>query len=104
MSPLKKLLVICTCIATTYIYIYRVNFVLIKHKIYVFYRLDGCECGANNQGSNTHLYIISSYFLHKLSYYSSREEIIGVHVDSKQMLGFFEKYLRGKTVETGALI
>jgi hypothetical protein len=45
-----------------YIYIYMINFILIKHKIYVFYWLGGCEYGANNQGSSTHLYIISPYF------------------------------------------
>jgi hypothetical protein len=28
-------------------------------------------------------------FLHKLSYYSNREEIIGVQVDSKEMQVFF---------------
>jgi hypothetical protein len=31
------------------------------------------------------LYIISTYFLHKLSYYSSREKIIEVQIDSKEM-------------------
>jgi hypothetical protein len=55
-----------------------------------------CECGANNQGSNTHLYIILPYFfVQKLSYYSSREEIIGVWIDSKEMQGFFKKTLTG---------
>jgi hypothetical protein len=62
-----------------------INFILIKQKIYVFYLLGGCKCGANNQGSNTHLYIISPYFLHKLSYYSSREEKIVVRVNSKEI-------------------
>jgi hypothetical protein len=33
----------------------------------------------------THLYIISPYFLHKLFYYISIEEIIGVHVHSKEL-------------------
>jgi hypothetical protein len=63
------------------------------------YWLGGCKYGA-------HLYIISPYFLHKLSYYSSREEIIGVHVDSKEKKCrvFFEKYWHETTVETGALI
>jgi hypothetical protein len=82
----KTLLVICPCIATVFTYIWhRINVVLINHKIYVFYWLGECECGANNQGLNTHLYIISPYFSHKLSYYSSREEIIRVRIDSKEM-------------------
>jgi hypothetical protein len=34
------------------------------------------------------LIIILTYFLHKLSYYSSREEIIRVRVDSKKNIGF----------------
>jgi hypothetical protein len=54
-------------------------------KIYVFYLLCENEYGVNNQGSNTHLFIISLYFLHKLYYCSSREEIIGMCVDSKKM-------------------
>jgi hypothetical protein len=29
----------------------------------------------HNQGLNTHLYIILTFFLHKLSYYNIREEI-----------------------------
>ena len=56
-----------------------------KIQKYMFYWLRGYEYGANNQGLNTHLYIISTYFLHKLFYYSSREEIIGVRVDSKEI-------------------
>jgi hypothetical protein len=59
----------------------------------MFFNLLGrYEYGANNQGSNSHLYIISPYFLHKLSYYSSREDIIGVQVDSKNCRVFIENY------------
>jgi hypothetical protein len=36
---------------------------------------------------NTHLNIIASYFLHKLFYYSSREEIIRVQIDFEKMQG-----------------
>jgi hypothetical protein len=69
-----------------YIYIwYRINFVLIDHKIYFFYWFGGCEYGANKQDSNTHLYIILTYFLYKLSYYSIREKIVGVRVNSKEI-------------------
>jgi hypothetical protein len=69
----------------SYIYIY--IYIYIWYRInYMSYWLDGCKYRANNQGSNTHLYIISAYFLHKLSYYSSREKIIWVRVDSKEML------------------
>jgi hypothetical protein len=32
------------------IYKHKINFILIKHKIYVFYLLGGCEYRANNQG------------------------------------------------------
>jgi hypothetical protein len=42
----------------------------------MFLLIRGCECRANNQDANTHLYIVSTYFLHKLFYYSSREKII----------------------------
>jgi hypothetical protein len=61
-SMFKSILVICPYIVTVFIYMNRINFILIKYKIYVFYLLGGCECEVINQGSNAHLYIISTYF------------------------------------------
>jgi hypothetical protein len=69
----------------------------------MFYWLSGCKYGANKQGPSTHLYMILTYFLHKLFYNSSGEEILRVQVYSKEMF-FFEKYWRETTVETDGLI
>jgi hypothetical protein len=41
----------------------------------------------------------SPYFLHKLSYYSSRENIIGVRVDSKEMYGFLKNIDAGRQLK-----
>jgi hypothetical protein len=62
--------VIWPWIATVYIYIYIINFILIKFKIYVFYLLGMCEYKVNNQSSNIHSYVMSPYFLHKFTYYT----------------------------------
>jgi hypothetical protein len=68
----------CTLLRVLYIW-----HILIKYKIYVLYWLGECECVANNQGSNTHLYIISTYFLHKLFYYSCRRFDPGGSLDRR---------------------
>jgi hypothetical protein len=60
------LLVICMCIATVFIYDICI-FTILKHQFqFYFNKLQNVcfllirysECGANNQGTNTHLYII----------------------------------------------